>query len=178
MNKPIAAGLLTLTCALVTPACQGADGAPSDAQSAKTFVQDFYAWYVKEVKKGHRESSEAITLRTRASLFSGPLVDALKDDLAASARSPEEVVGLDFDPFLNSQELCEPYKIGKPTPDADTYKVPVYGSCPDKPGQPDVIAALQKSGDAWIFVNFFYPGDGDLLAVLEQLKQDRKKPSH
>lgn len=178
MNRSIAAGLLTMACALAAPICPAADGKPSDAQSARAFVQDFYNSYVREVKRGHRESSEAITLRTQTSLFSTPLADALKADLAASARSPEEVAGLDFDPFLNSQELCEPYKVGKATLDADTYKVTVYGSCPDKPGQPDVIAAVQKSGDAWIFVNFFYPGDGDLLGVLEQLKRDRKKPAH
>jgi hypothetical protein len=37
--------------------------------------------------------------------FSPELASKLKEDLAAQEKSPGEIVGLDFDPFLNAQDV-------------------------------------------------------------------------
>jgi hypothetical protein len=54
-------------------------------------------------------------------------VKGLKEDLAASKKSPGEIVGLDFDPFLNAQDIAERYLVGKITPKGDHYWVEVFG---------------------------------------------------
>ncbi len=164
--------------ALAAPAGLAADALGATAASAQAFTQKFYDWYVKQDGQDHNESAEEIALKTKPQFFDAGLMQALKEDLAASAKSPDDVVGLDFDPFMNTQEDCGPYKTGKVTQDGDTYRVEVFGRCaPEKPGQPDVIAALKQVKGGWIFVNFFYPGNGDLLSVLQSLKKEREHPS-
>ena len=168
----IVAGLFTV-CALVAPNYAGAEGAAASAQS---FVQGFYDWYVKQSQQDNNLSGVELALRDKPGLISAALTHALREDLAASAKSPDEVVGLDFDPFLNAQDVCGPYKTGKVTQQGDTYDVEVFGSCPDNGGhQPDVIAEVKARHGGWMFVNFIYPGNGDLLSVLMSLKEERQK---
>jgi len=177
MKRLIIAGMLLLFGAILAPACMSAAPQASDTQSAQAFVQSFYDWYLKAVKGEANESAEEVALKTKTAIFSKPLVAGLKEDLAAAAKTPDEVVGLDFDPFLNAQDVCDPYKTGKVSQDGDSYKVEVMDSCPDKPAQPAVIAVVQKTAGLWMFVNFLYPGNGDLLQVLKDLKKERENPS-
>jgi|SRR6185312_3395891 len=115
--------------------------------------------------------------------FSDTLVAALKADEEAQTKSPDEVTGLDFDPYLNAQDTCFPYTTRKVTAAGDEYRVEVFDSNCDTshPEIPTVIAVVEKNGASWRFVNFIYPGvpgkvdqpDSDLLSVLKQLKQER-----
>jgi hypothetical protein len=156
----------------------GPAAAPASSDPARAFVQTFYDWYVK----GSIDSDAA--LKKKPAYFSPELTKALEADEAAAARSPDEVVGLDFDPFLNAQDICSPYKVGAVKQVGDAYEVEVLGSCADtKPGQPDVIARLVRHGASWMFVDFIYPArDGqpqvDLLAVLKALQQERDDPAN
>ena len=167
----IVAGLFAV-CVLAAPNCAGAEG---EAASAQSFVQGFYDWYVKQSQQDNNLSGVELALRDKPGLFSAALTHALREDLAASAKSPDEVVGLDFDPFLNAQDVCAPYKTGKVTKQGDTYDVEVSGSCPDSGShQPDVIAEVKPRNGRWMFVDFIYPGNGDLLKVLKSLKEERE----
>lgn len=149
----------------------------SESGSAQAFVQDFYTWYLKEEKQEHDMDLSDFAVKTKPQLFSAAIIQGLKEDAAAQAKVPDEVVGLDFDPFLNAQDICEPYTTGKVTQSGTTYKVEVFDHCSDsKPGKPAVIAAVEKQGRAWVFVDFYYPGYGDLFSVLRSLKQEREKP--
>jgi hypothetical protein len=157
---------------------------PSQPQDCGPFVQQFYDWYAAKenalMKSNSLESALEVALREKRSSFSAELVKGLKEDLAASKKSPDEV-GLDFDPFLNAQDIAERYFAGKITPKGDHYLVEVFGVWGgQKKSSPDVVPELALENGQWIFTNFHY-GKTDiavnenLVSVLQILKKDRRK---
>jgi hypothetical protein len=76
-----------------------AQGPTYGEASAKRLVQGFYDWYVPRALKG---DAVGLALSSKASAFAPRLSKALKEDQAATAQSPGEIVGLDFDPFLDT----------------------------------------------------------------------------
>lgn len=121
-----------------------------------------------------------ILTKKRAS-FSPELVQRLEEDRLVAKRSPGEIVGLDFDPVLNAQDVAQHYIAGKVIPKGDRFRVEVYVVWDGKKGEvPGVIPELKRNGKHWIFVNFYYPSQDktpkdDLLHVLATLKSDRQK---
>ncbi len=112
-------------------------------------------------------------LTDRATSLAPDLVRALKADSAAQARATEGVVGLDFDPFLNTQDPDDHYVVGQTTRQGKRSLVEVYSVRSGKrSNKPDVIAELEWQGGLWVFVNFYYPNmRTDLLSVLKGLQQ-------
>lgn len=123
------------------------------------------------------------TLSEKASSFSPDLLKALQEDLAASKKSPDEIVGLDFDPFLDAQDTAEKYVVGEVHQQGDRYRVDVFGFWEGKKNpKPDVVPELAFQNGNWVFMNFHYresdiPVNENLLSVLQQLKKDREKPA-
>jgi len=149
--------------------------------SAKSFVQSFYTWYLSKGPRGKEKSSDD-ALKLKRSAFDTELYRQLKEDSDASAKNPGEIVGLDFDPFENSQDPCSRYVAGKVTAKGDAYLVEVFGICEGKKNKtPDVTPEVSFKDGKWVFVNFHYGNDGkedDLLNILRQLRDDRaKKPA-
>jgi hypothetical protein len=159
--------------------------APSQPSDCGPFVQQFYNWYLARqdvlMKRNNRESALEAALRERRSSFSPELVKGLKEDLAASKKSPGEIVGLDFDPFLNAQDIAERYIVGNVARKGDHYWVEVFGVWNgQKNSKPDVIPELALENGHWIFTNFHYgktdiPVNENLISILEVLKKDRQK---
>ncbi|HEV2321213.1 MAG TPA: hypothetical protein VGT42_02525, partial [Gammaproteobacteria bacterium] len=169
----MAAGILIVGL-LVAPIGAGAES--PESKSAQTFVQDFYTWYGQEEKNEHDMALSDYAIKTKPQLFTAAIVQGLKEDEAAQAKVPGEVVGLDFDPILNAQDDCGPYKAGKVKVMGATYRVELFDHCSDsKPARPAVIAAVQKQKGSWVFVDFIYPGSGDLFSELQSLKKEREK---
>lgn len=136
---------------------------------ARTFVQDFYTRYAAH----HFNDDSIITSKVLTPVLSR----ALQEDLAASKKSPDEIVGLDFDPYVNSQDPCDRYEVGNVTMHGtDHASVEVFAVCEGKRSpKPDVIADVVFANGRWQFENFEYPEAHDnLLSVLKKLKQDRK----
>jgi hypothetical protein len=52
-------------------------------------------------------------MEKQGSQFESGLLAALKEDVAAQAAAKGEIVGLDFDPFLNTQDPAESYEVGQ-----------------------------------------------------------------
>jgi len=119
-------------------------------------------------------------LKYRRSSLAPELYRRLKEDSDASAKNPGEIVGLDFDPFVNSQDPCDHYVVGNISVKGDSYWVNVHGVCQGKRSKtPDVIPELIFKEGKWLFVNIHYSAkkDDDLLSVLKALREDRaKKP--
>jgi hypothetical protein len=159
----------------------------SPPEGCAQFVQQFYDWYLAKEKAltndRSQESAFETTLREKQSSFARALVQALKDDLEASKKSPGELVGLDFDPFLNAQDTAEKYLVGEVHPKADHYCVDVFGVWGGKKNaKPDVVPELALVNGKWIFTNFHYgesdiPVNENLVSILQQLKKDREKPT-
>lgn len=154
----------------------------TQAQAAQAFVQGFYDWYVETSKRSHDQWPMDAALKSRRWPMSEAIIAGLKADEAAAAKDPDEVVGIDFDPFLNAQDECFPYKAGQATQNGDRFEVQVFDSktaCPGDPNPqlPTVIVQVEPHKGSWIFTDFIYPGppQQDLLGVLKALKEERDK---
>jgi hypothetical protein len=118
-----------------------------------------------------------MAVEQRGDDFNPNLLKALKEDLAASAKSPDEIVGLDFDPFLNSQDPGDKYSTGAGTTNGKFTSVPIYRVMSGKRAAvASGFAVLERVDDRWRFANFAYPKIGNLMKVLAQLKADRALP--
>ena len=153
-------------------------------ESPSDFVRKFYAWYVPRTLSDNSIPAFEFTLKNKKAIFTPILFRALKDDFDAAAKVSDEIVGLDFDPFLNTQDPCERYEVGKTIRKGDSYWVEVYGTCSGKKSEkPDVWPEVVRVNGHWLFANFHYehqageyPDSSDLLGILRLLREDREKP--
>ena len=158
-----------------------------DLQTSKSvhdFVQQFYGWYVPQALSNHHGSAWDLALKDKGDEFSPNLLQASKEDSDAQAKAKNDIVGLDFDPFLNTQDPCKRYEVGTVTQTGSDYRVEVYGICSGKKkAKPDVVCEVGRRNSRWEFVNFHYPNlmkdysnSADLLAILKLLREQRLKP--
>jgi hypothetical protein len=149
--------------------------APNANRSARAFVRNFYRWYVPKAL-GHRSTPAwNAALEAKESSFSPELRTKLLEDSAAQAKADGEIVGLDFDPFLNAQDFGSHYKITRTTHKADRYWVYVESSSsPGSSATSSVIAEVMQQHGQWRFVNFRYAKDHDLLGILDALRRSRE----
>lgn len=146
---------------------------------AAVFVKKFYDWYVPiALKPDLKEDSSNVAIAKRGALFDPPLLKALQDDAEAQAKTPDDIVGLDFDPFLNSQDPDDKYVVAGVTEKDGLYLVDVYGLRKGKREKTvSVTAELRPAKDSFVFTNFRYGEDGNLVDVLKSLADDRAHPS-
>ncbi len=147
--------------------------AQSPAQ-AETFTKSFYDWYVQKDKNRNTDD----VLKYKKEILVPELYKALKADSDAQAKVPDELVGLDFDPFLNAQDFAQKYQVGKALLKGNNYWVDVYGLWNGKKKKkPDLKAEVACSATACQFVNFHYdhdvPGNENLMQILQALKKER-----
>jgi hypothetical protein len=166
-----------ISCALLATASRCAVAQvsthPDESSSCRRFTQAFYDWYVPLTQKWE------IALQRKADMFNPDLLRALKIDSQAQARAKGELVGIDFDPFVGSQDPAGHYEARRVTWKGDRCSVEVWGASPtdtaSKSGKPDVVAELAQEKGHWQFLNFHYPDlKTDLLSVLAQLRKERR----
>jgi len=120
-----------------------------------------------------------IALKQKRANFSLELIANLNEEFKAAAKTPGDIVGLDFDPLYNGQNYLDKYVPGKVTQKGDRFLVEVFGvSSGMKNDAPTVTPELKHERGRWVFMNFHYKNDGepdDLLGILKRLKADRKK---
>jgi hypothetical protein len=150
----------------------------ADIGVVQDFVQEFYSWYVPVAANSRSGRPSDLALDTRPSAFDPSLARQLKEDSDAQAKVLGEIVGLDFDPFLASQDPCERYEVVNVHTKAESYLVGVrgVGGC-EKHDEVDLIAEVASRNGALSFVNFHYPGlqNSDLLTILKRLRDDRRR---
>ena len=144
-----------------------------DAISVKKFVQNFYDWYTPRALKADNEMR---TLTEKAAMFTPQLRQALIEDRRAQEKVSDEIVGLDFDPFLNSQDPAEKYTVKKVEHKGNAWLATVFGRYKGQKEDTDasVVAQVERTKTGWRFTNFIY-GKDNLLSELKQLKKDREK---
>lgn len=164
--------VLAMSCSLSAQKKESQDAQPS----CRDFVQQFYNWYV-------RQPTWERALKDKRFAASAELLRLLIEDAAAQAKVTGEIVGLDFDPILNSQDPAKRYVVGKITPNGSRYWVEVYrveAGVKDK--KPSVVPEVMMQAGRWIFVNFHYkndpkyPENENLLSILKGLREARRKP--
>lgn len=136
-------------------------------KSSREFVDSFYQWYVPRTHSNLPDGFWDSALRYKRSAFSAELFGLLKENADAQARC-HDLVGLDFDPFLNYQEPAERYVVGRITQKGQTYEADIHAVWSGEQGEkPDVTAEFVERDRRWFFVNFRYPDGDDLVAILK-----------
>lgn len=159
------------------PLCAQPPATRGCTESAHLFVQRFYDWYVPLANREIKEPASSIAIRGRSFLFGRELLTLLKADAAAEAKANGYIIGLDFDPFLNTQDPSDRYDVGDIGPKGENCLASVFGTrYGERSTQPDVIAEISYRDARWVFIDFHYPDSGeDLIQILEALRRDRLK---
>jgi len=149
--------------------------------SCRKFVQQFYDWYLPKARTAKVRAAD-IVLRYKSDAFSPELRRQLKADSTAQAKARGELVGLDFDPFLNTQDPSfERCTVGKIASKGGSYWAEVTCKFPGANGeQAHVTPELIFQQGRWVFVNFHYQEGSkeyDLLGMLKALSEERKPHS-
>jgi hypothetical protein len=151
-----------------------------DSSSCRKFSQAFYDWYLPFTQRKTQQPALYVVLQRKPEAFSPDLLRALKIDSEASARAQGELVGLDFDPFVGSQDPADHYEARGVSWQGDRCSVEVWGASRTdtaaKSGKPDAVAEVRLVRGHWEFQNFRYPELGsNLMSVLAELVQERRK---
>ncbi len=169
------------TCVLVLLACARRASAQKpvadSAQAAQRFVETFYRWYAPKAVAATREPAAAVALRERRSVLDQALARALAADLSAQAKVRDEIVGLDADPFLNSQDPCEASAVGSAMRKYGGFRVPVFAICGGKrTPTPVAFADVRAARGRWTIVDVLgADGTTSLAATLRQLASERRE---
>ena len=161
--------IILLTAIMLLSMGQNCFADPTEEQIRKV-VTGFYDWYVPLALADQKEPASNIALKTKAELFHPTLLAALRKDAEAQSAAKGEIDGLDFDPFLNTQDPAPSYTIGKIRKQKDLYWVEVYPR--DQRGKRGKLAVKPQvavENGKCVFVNFYYPEGGNLREILRRL---------
>jgi hypothetical protein len=172
--RPLVASLALV---LGSAAAASAQAAEPEADSVRAAVERFYRWYVPAASRAAAAPWMAALAGSGVPdvRVSAGLAQALRQDSVVRASAVGESAGLDYDPFLGSQDPCAQYTVGRVRRMGASYLVEVAGSggCATHAG-PDVVVELEACGPALVIRNLHDPRhpDGDLRSVLARLHPD------
>jgi hypothetical protein len=157
------------------------DAVSAEFAEARQFVQVFYDWYVDRALRGDSSlNSWDRAVAERRSFFDDCIAAGLSIDSDARAKVDDRIVGLEFDPFLNSQDPADHYEARRVSHAGRHYFVEVVsvGANARSGTKPDVVVELRRTDTHWKFIDFYFPGhdgipDQDLLGLLS-LKRWRR----
>lgn len=178
MRAVIPSFFIAVVMALYAVPAVSALEAANTAASGKAFVQSFYKWYCSTTWSGR--AGEQVQ-KLKSNTLSAPLLRQLKEDSVAQDKAVGEIVGLDFDPFLaTNDDPFKTYVIGNVTPHGKTFMAEVYGMNGKKrSNEPVVRPEIAFNNGRWQFVNFHYkpdkfPENENLVSILKTLKKSRE----
>jgi hypothetical protein len=169
--KAFAVSSLALLLSVTATSLRAQQSASLTEESCRQFVQRFYDWYVPIAVKGHTGPASDIALRRRSAVFAPDLYRRLKRESEIEAKSDD--AGLDFDPFLNSQDPSPQFRVIKVDLKANVCLAEVNGFLQGKKAE-EVTPELTFSEGEWMFVNFHYT-QSDLLQLLHSLRRAASK---
>jgi hypothetical protein len=155
-------------------------------KSCREFVQGFYDWYFDRLNSENKGQSKSSTpddvLRLKPELLAASLRQMLKEDREAASKNPDEIVGLDFDPYINAQDWDGTYSVQNVTLNGNQCRASVWGTDAGKKLE-IVDPELRMISNNWIFVDFFYPEsigreDASLMGILTDLRNERERTAN
>lgn len=152
------------------PACgRGASPQPPrDEVSVEKFVHAFYDWYVPIASNDESDSSVKMALREKGFMLDPSLLASLQISVRKQGAKPGFVSGLDFDPFLGTQDPFSHYKLEFPFKKNGNYFVNIKSIRNGKLHEPpDVVAEVKKQHGSWVFSDFHYSNGHDLINILK-----------
>jgi Protein of unknown function (DUF3828) len=190
MNKKRFSIVTVIALCMIMFSCENVSQPKTDdRESARVFVQQFYDWYnalynADTPDKKDVVPAETTALSKKADFFDAPLRTAIIEDQNAQAKVPDDIVGLDSDPFLNAQDIGFSYQTGNVKQSGSTFAVDVHSDMAGKTrkvvlaSEIAVVAEVVKVNGKWKFTNFIYPskdGDTNLLDLLKGFQKERDK---
>lgn len=164
---------------------QSRRGQEMNAQGCRAFVQGFYDWYLErdaecDQSKRCRTPSDYV-LGLKPKVLDSKLLTMLRQDSEAQAKA-DEIVGLDFDPFFNSQDPSPKFQVQIATVKGDRCRAMVRGLRDGSQEEAVEPEAIWTEG-RWVFVNFRYyeqgfrklEETGDLLSTLAINRTERQR---
>lgn len=146
-------------------------GSSGGSGSAQQFVQSFYTWYVPIASGTNNDAPSAeVAVDQRPEAFSEKLYRALKKELTAQGTRSGRI-GLNSDPFLNSQDPAPRYTLGNVSADGRHQNVEVYAVYGGGRREAAVKARVKEQNGHWVFTDFVYPNGGSLKSRL-RLQED------
>lgn len=142
-----------------TPSWPGLAG---EAPTAATATQAFYFWYVALPESRNGQPGWAMALDRKPPVLSARLRRALAADLASKARASGMIEGIDFDPFLDGQDPCLRFAIGKTRSEGAHELVQVVPTCDAASRRKPINVALVRSGAQFVIDDIVY-ADGRTL---------------
>ncbi len=136
-------------------------------KSVRQFVQGFYDWYVPKALSSSPGLPWVEALQARPSNFSTEIASLLRKEMRGQAHTPGEISGLDFDPFLSTQDPDDHYSIGGIVKRGQSYWVSVYGTSTKRSQPPTLVAEVSHVNGRWQFTNFRYANGKDLISLLK-----------
>ncbi|ABF43556.1 hypothetical protein Acid345_4556 [Candidatus Koribacter versatilis Ellin345] len=171
MKRHLAITLLALLAFVSTALSQQSAAKPP--QDCRSFVQQFYEWYAPAAAHDRGRTWETAVKRKPAE-FSPELAQAIERDSAAQAKTSDDIVGLDFDPFLSSQDPSGRFTLKQVKEQGNTCSATLVSGPANRKGE-DVTAVLERVDGNWRFANFQYSNEQmDLMQLLKQMEADRK----
>jgi hypothetical protein len=151
-----------------------------EEESCRAFVQKFYDWYWNQFADRAADPKFDLhqlhwyddALQLKPAVLSPELVRLIGKDEAASKAAGGDIVNLDFDPFLASQDAQGKYEVQNAVVRGNVCDVTMKA-------RGNVRPELRKSSDGWMFVNFHYKHfsedgktrefpDDDLIQILSR----------
>jgi Protein of unknown function (DUF3828) len=150
-----------------------------DASSCHRFVQGFYDWYAPVAAAATERMT--VSLRQRQGSFDPTLWQMLVADEEAQSQA-NEIVGLDFDPILNSQDPSSKFTVNSASVKSSRCNATVVG-INDGIEEEHVMPELILSNGRWVLVNFHYQSEvagklrnsGDLVQALKDWARERAR---
>jgi hypothetical protein len=135
---------------------------------AREYVQGFYTWYASRVSGEYPNKSWGDLLWLAHWDLSVELAKLLNKDVVAQSNCGE-IIGIDFDPFLLTQDPAAKYEASAVEQRGERYWVSVHrNEAGVRRESPDIIAEVAKDGGRWYFVNFHSPDRQiNLLRILK-----------
>lgn len=150
-----------------------------DRKAVARFVQAFYDWYTpKASSETLNDLAYYVAIQEKGGLFDPRLVKALRLDHDAWKHAKDDPEGIDFDPFMNSQDPDPRYRVGKIWQKNGAYFVALHRVPAEtrRPGHIAVVAKVERYRAGWRFSNFIAPNfEWDLLTLLKELAAARRK---
>jgi hypothetical protein len=165
-----------LTLLLAVPALAQSTKAPSESEAARKAAQAFYDWYAPMAMKSSKEPAFERALREKRAALGEELAKALAADAAGQKAVPDDIVGLDWDPFLNAQDSYPRYAAGAVTAKGGAFLVAMHGVASGKRNAEVALLVEMVAKDGrYVIVNIRAEKGGDLMASLKGLAEERKK---
>ncbi len=161
---------------LALPALAQPAPAPPEAEAARKAAQAFYDWYAAMAMKSSKEPAFERALREKRAALTEDLAKALAADAAAQKAVPDDIVGLDWDPFLNAQDSHPRYAAGAVRAEGKGFLVAMHGVTGGKKGAEVLfVVEMVPKGGTFVIGNVRGPKGGDLMTSLKGLAEERKK---